>query len=76
MYMCTCVYHWLESSGKKCVQSLFNYISVTDDIKNSEQNNPIANGPLYLKTKFEAIYEYYGGFEPREVSDVAILAQS
>ena len=35
--------------------SLFNCISVSDDIKINEQNNPIAKGPLYVQTEFGAI---------------------
>ena len=46
-------------------RNLFNCISVTDGIKINEQNNPIAKGPLYLQTVFEAIStESYGEFEP------------
>ena len=39
----------------KSARSLFNCISVTDDIKINEQNNPIAKGPLYAQTEFGAI---------------------
>ena len=41
--------------ARKRARSLFNCISVTDDIKINEQNNPIAIGPLYLQTEFGAI---------------------
>ena len=49
-----CPNHWRESSAK-CAHSLFNCISVTDDIKINEQNKSIGKGPLYLQTEFEAI---------------------
>ena len=39
----------------KSACSLFNSISVTDDIKINEQNNPIAKGPFYVRTEFGAI---------------------
>ena len=50
-------------SWKRCAQiiganrarSLFNCISVTDDIKFNEQNKSIGIGSLYLQTEFEAI---------------------
>ena len=29
--------------------------SVTNDIKINEQNNPIANGPLYVQAEFGAV---------------------
>ena len=43
-----------NEAGKRA-RTLFNCISVTDDIKINEQNNPIAKGPLYIETEFEAI---------------------
>ena len=64
--------------ARKRARSLFNCISVTDGIKISEQNNPIAKGTLYVQAEFGAILsipaESYGEFEPLGVSDVAILA--
>ena len=39
----------------KSACSLFNCISVMDDIKINEQNKSIGIGPLYLQTEFEAI---------------------
>ena len=44
----------VNQAGKHA-SSLFNCISVTDDIKINEQNNPITNEPLYVQTEFEAI---------------------
>ena len=38
----------------KSARSLFNFISVTDDIKINEQYKSIGIGPLYLQTEFEA----------------------
>ena len=38
-----------NQAGKRA-SSLSNCISVTDDIKINEQNNPIAKGPLYVQT--------------------------
>ena len=72
-----------NQAGKRA-RSLFNCISVTDGIKINERNKSIGIGPLYLHTEFEAISlllqkrptESYGGFEPGEVSNVAILARS
>ena len=60
-------------------RSLFDCISVTDDIKINEQNHPIAKGPLYVYTNriwsdLSVPAESYGEFEPLGVSDVAILA--
>ena len=43
-----------NQAGKRA-SSLFNCISVTDDIKINEQNNPIAKGPRYVQTEFGAI---------------------
>ena len=43
-----------NEAGKRG-HSLFNCISVTDDIKINEQNKSIGKGPLYLQTGFEAI---------------------
>ena len=56
-----------NEAGKRA-NTLFNCISVTDDIKINEQNNPIAKGSLLpIKIEFEEIYllltESYGGFE-------------
>ena len=44
----------VNQAGKRA-RSLFNCISVTDDIKINEQNNPIAKGPLYVQTEFGVI---------------------
>ena len=43
-----------NQAGKQA-QSLFNCISVTNDIKYNEQKKSIGKGPLYQQTKFEAI---------------------
>ena len=42
-------------AGKRA-RSLFNCISVTNEVKINEQNNPIAKEPLYLQTEFEVIW--------------------
>ena len=41
--------------ANQAARSLFNCISVTDDIKTNEQNKSIGIGPLYLHTEYEAI---------------------
>ena len=43
-----------NQAGKRA-NSLFNCISVTDDIKINEQKISIAKGPLYVQTEFGAI---------------------
>ena len=43
-----------NQAGKRA-SSLFNCISVTDGIKNNEQNKSIGIGPLHLQTEFEVI---------------------
>ena len=45
-----------NQAGKRA-SNLFNCISVTDDIKINEHNNPIARGPLYahVQTEFGVI---------------------
>ena len=42
-----------NQAGKRA-SSLFNCISVTDDIKINEQYKPIAKGPLYVQAEFGA----------------------
>ena len=37
----------------KCARSLFNCISVTDDIEINEQNKSIATGLLYAHSEFD-----------------------
>ena len=66
-----------NQAGKRA-NSLFNCtcISVTDDIKINEQNNPIVKRPLYLVTDLSIPTESYGEFEPLGVSDIAILTWS
>ena len=64
----------------KSARSLFNCITVMDCIKINEQNKSIGIGPLYtykpnLK-QLDYFYLSYGGFEPGQVSNVAILAWS
>ena len=39
----------------KCAYNLHSRISVTDKVKNNEQNKSIATGPLYLHSEFEVI---------------------
>ena len=62
------------------LDSLFNCISVTDDIKINEQNNPIAKGPSLCTNRIWSDLsipaESYGEFEPLGLLDVAILAWS
>ena len=42
-----------NQAGKRA-RSLFNCISVTDDIEINEQNKPIATGLLYVQPEFDA----------------------
>ena len=45
--------YWHESSGKMCINFAQQYLR---NVKINEQNKSLAKGPLYVYTKFEAIW--------------------
>ena len=46
---------WRVTPGKYAI-SLHTCISITDKVKNNEQNKSIAEGPFYIGTYFEPIW--------------------